>query len=189
MSKEKIQMQMREGETLVWAGSPSEGKNYGKVDRLLLPLSAVVLAVSALFAVQIVHSIGAVGFNVVHAASLILLLIVGGLTVYSYFFRFAVKRSRKSDLVYGITSHGRVLIRDTASRKMYEFDRDQLKDARITEIDRRGVGTIYLKKKCAGNWLDNTGLDFLGKANGKHIALFDIEDCKKVYKLITGPKK
>lgn len=179
-------MQLREGETLVWAGAPCENKNYGKADWFLLPLSAVLLAVSTLFAVQTVHAILAAGFSAARIASLILLLIVGGLTVYSYFFRFAVKRRSKADLVYGITSQGRVLIRDTDARKMYEFDRDQLKDARITEIDRKGTGTIYLKKKTPGNCLDNTGLDFLGKGNGRTIALFDVEDCKKVYKLIKS---
>lgn len=178
-------MQMREGETLVWTGSPCEGKHYGKIDWFLLPISGIVLAVSALFAVQLIHSVCTVGFTAANIVSLVLLLIVGGLTVYSYFFRFAVKRDNKADLVYGVTNQGRVLIRDTGARKMYEFDRDRLKDVRITEIDRRGVGTIYLKKKTPGNWLDNTGLDFLGKGNGKTIALFDIEDCKKVYKLIT----
>ena len=51
---------------------------------------------------------------------------------------------------------------------------------------RGGVGTIYLKKKRLGNLLDNTGLDFLGLADGARMALYDVPDCKKVLRLIKG---
>lgn len=180
----KIQMEMRPGEELVWAGSPCEDKDYGRIDWLLVPLSVIGLAVSALFAVLLAVWIANFGFEIKSIAALAALLAVGGFSVYGYFFRFAVKRRDKADLVYGVTNQHRVLIRDTAAKRMYELEGKQLKHARITEKNRKGVGTIYLQKKSLGNWLDNTGLDFFGNGKGRQIALFDIPDCEKVFKLI-----
>ena len=186
--KKNIRPQLRQGEELIWTGAPCEDKDCGRIDCVLLPVALVGLILSALFAVTLAVSIARGGFALRHLAALALLLVVGGFSVYSYFLRFAAKRRAKADLVYGVTSQGRVLIRDQAGRRMYEYEGRQLKDAYISEVDRRGVGTIYLEKKRLGNLLDNTGLDFLGSANGARIALFDVPDCKKVLKLIKGKR-
>lgn len=180
----KIQMEMRPGEELVWAGSPCEYKDHGRIDWLLIPLSVIGLAVSTLFAVLLATWISVFGFEMYHIAAMAILLVAGGFSVYGYFFRFAAKRRNKADLVYGITNQKRVLIRDTSAKRMYELEGKQLKNARITEKNRKGVGTIYLKKKGIGNWLDNTGLDFFGNGSGRRIALYDVPDCEKVLKLI-----
>ena len=184
--KKDIRPQLREGEELIWTGAPCEDKDCGRIDRLLLPFSLVGLILSTLFAVTLVLSVIRRGFALYHIAGLALLLILGGFSVYSYFLRFGAKRRAKADLVYGVTNQGRVLIRDQAGRRMYEYEGSQLKGAYISEVDRRGVGTIYLKKKRLGNLLDNTGLDFLGLANGARMALYDVPDCKKVLRLIKG---
>ena len=184
--KKDIRPQLREGEELIWTGAPCEDKDCGRIDRLLLPVSLVGLILSTLFAVTLVLSVVRRGFAPYHIAGLALLLILGGFSVYSYFLRFGAKRRAKADLVYGVTNQGRVLIRDQAGRRMYEYEGRQLKDAYISEVDRGGVGTIYLKKKRLGNLLDNTGLDFLGLADGARMALYDVPDCKKVLRLIKG---
>jgi len=182
--KREIQMEMRPGEELIWAGSPKEGKDHGRADWLLIPLSVIGLAVSTLYAMLLAVWMLVYGFDMAYVPSIAIWLIAGGFSVYAYFFRFAVKRRNKADLAYGVTNQHRVLIRDTAARKMYVLEGKQLKEARITEKNRKGVGTIYLRKKTMGNWLDNTGLDFFGNGTGRRIALYDIPDCQKVYKLI-----
>lgn len=181
---QEIQMEMRPGEELIWAGSPIEGKDHGRADWLLFPLSVIGLAVSTLFAVLLAVWILTYGFELYYIPSIAIWLVTGGFSIYAYFFRFAVKRRNKADLVYGVTNQHRVLIRDTAAHKMYALEGKQLKNARITEKNRKGVGTIYLQKKTIGNWLDNTGLDFFGNGKGRRIALYDIPDCKKVLKMI-----
>ena len=182
--KKNIRPQLREGESLIWTGAPCEDKDCGRIDRLLLPVSLLGLILSALFAVTLAVGVVRNGFALHHLFALALLLILGGFSVYSYFLRFSAKRRAKTDLVYGVTDQGRVLIRDQAERRMYEFESAQLKDAYISEVDRHGVGTIYLEKKRLGNLLDNTGLDFLGLSNGSRIALFDVPECEKVLKMI-----
>lgn len=187
MARQKnIHPHLLEGETIVWTGAPCEDKDYNKVDRILLPISLISLIVSALFAATVIFSIVRTGFVPSHIAALLLVLLLGGFSIYSYFFRFAVKRRAKADLVYGVTSLGRVLIREEGRRKMTEFGPDQLADASITEVDKHGVGTIYLTPKRFSNWLDNTGLDFLSMSKGRRQALFDVADCKKVLKLIRA---
>lgn len=185
----KTRPQMREGETLVWTGNPVEEKDCGRIDLFLLPFSALLLAVSAAFATMMVFSILRDGFAPRHLAEFILLLCVGGFAVYSYFLRFAVKRRAKADLAYGVTSCGRVLIRDSAAPKPFIFEAKQLRDAYVSEVDSHGIGTIYLQRKGPGHLLDNTGLDFLGLRSGAHIALYDVADCEKVLKLIKGRRR
>lgn len=184
--KQEIQMEMRPGEELIWAGSPSEGKDHGRADWLLIPLSVIGLAVSTLYAVLLAVWMLTYGFETAYIPSIAIWLVVAGFSVYAYFFRFAVKRRNKADLAYGVTNQGRVLIRDAAARRMYALEGKQLKNARITEKNSKGVGTIYLQRKTAGNWMDNTGLDFFGNGTGRRIALFDVPDCKKVYKLLKS---
>ena len=184
--RKNITPRLREGEELIWTGAPCEDKDCGRIDRLLLPAALVGLILSAVFAVALAMSVIRGGFAPYHIAGLALLLIMGGFSVYSYFLRFGAKRRAKADLVSGVTNQGRVLICDQAQRRMYEYESSQLRDAYISEIDRGGVGTIYLKKKRLGNLLDNTGLDFLGLADGARMALFDVPDCKRVLRLIRG---
>ena len=153
--KKEVRPQLRPGEEVIWTGSPCEDKLYGKIDRALLPVSLVALAGSALYAVLMIASIARFGFSMHHVVQFILLLFAGGFAVYSYFIRFSVKRQMKADLVYGVTNRGRVFIRDQAARQIYEFEGDQLKDAWISEIDKEGVGTIYLGRRYLANLLDN----------------------------------
>ena len=181
--------QLYEGETLIWTGSPCEDKDYGKIDWILLPISALLLAVSALFGTVVVFSILRRGFSVRHLIELLLLLCVGGFAVYSYFLRFAAKRRIKADLAYGVTSQGRVLIRDNSAQRLIAYEGRQLRDARVTEVDSRGVGTIYLQRRSLGNLFDNTGMEFLGLKDGSRIALYDVPDCEKVLRLIRGKNR
>ncbi len=176
--------ELRPGEEVVWTGCPSEEKFYGRADRVLVPLSLLALMLSALYAVLMVTSIAWRGFSMHHVIEFILLLIGGGFSVYCYFVRFSTKRQMKADLIYGVTSDGRVFIRDQGARRLYAFEGDQLKDAWISEVDRHGVGTIYLGRRTFANLLDNTGMDLFSPDAGMHEALYDIPDCKKVYKLI-----
>lgn len=176
------------GEELIWTGEPCPDKDHGKIDRWLVPLSGVMLALSAFFVVSLVFSVIWMGYHAFHTAAFVLALVMGGLSVYSYFFRFTVKRHAKEDLTYGLTSFRRVLIHDHAARRIYEYTPAQLMQAKITEIDKRGVGTIYLKPKRPKHLLDNTGLGFLAFGSGAHIALYDIPDCKKVYRLLKGKR-
>lgn len=189
MAKQKnIRPHLREEEELIWTGAPCEEKQFGRADRVLLPIAGVALAVSTFYAATMVASILRSGLAFRHVFELLLLLVVGGFAVYGYFLRFSVKRRAKADLVYGVTNLRRVLIRDQASRRMIEFEPSQLKDACISEVDKYGIGTIYLRPRGLGNLLDNTGLDFLGSGEGVHMALFDIPECEKVFRLIRGKR-
>lgn len=180
---------LQPGEEMIWAGSPCEGKAYGRIDGLLLPLSLALLGVSTFFAVMLVHAIVAKGFHAADALWLAIVLALCAASVYAYFIRFAVKRRRKADLVYGITSLPRVLIRSNDTERLVEISGEKLRHAYISEVDRHGVGTIYFEKKRLGNLLDNAGLDFLTNRRGPRIALYDIEDCKKVYRLIRSKRR
>lgn len=182
--KKEVRPQLRQGEEVIWTGSPCEDKLYGKIDRVLLPVSLVALAGSALYAVLMIASIARFGFSMHHVVQFILLLFAGGFAVYSYFVRFSNKRQMKADLIYGITNYGRVFIRDQAAREIYEFEGDQLKDAWISEIDKNGVGTIYFGRRDLSNLLDNTGMTIFGPDEGVHAAMYDVENCKKVFKVI-----
>lgn len=178
--------QLYEGETLLWTGSPCEEKDYGKIDWILLPLSALLLAVSALFGTIVVFSIRRNGFAVIHLVELLLLACVGGLATYSYFFRFEAKRRMKADLVYGVTSRGRVIIRDNAAHRLFVYEGDELRHACVTEVDRHGIGTIYLRPRREGSRLDNTGMEFLALKDGSGIALYDVAHCEKLLRLIQS---
>ena len=151
--KKEVRPQLRQGEEVIWTGSPCEDKLYGKIDRVLLPVSLVALAGSALYAVLMIASIARFGFSMHHVVQFILLLFAGGFAVYSYFVRFSNKR--------------------------------QMKDAWISEIDKNGVGTIYFGRRDLSNLLDNTGMTIFGPDEGVHAAMYDVENCKKVFKLIT----
>ena len=180
---------LREGETLVWTGAPCVYKDYGKMDRVLLPVSYVILAISTFFAMFWGFSIARSGFHAWHILSLILLLVVGGLSVYAVFFRFIFKRRRKTDFAYGVTSQRRVLICDHKEDRTYAFEAGECASAAVTEADQQGTGTIYLQPKRAGNFLDNSGLEFLSPSDGCHNALFDIPNCKKILKLMKSDGK
>ena len=186
MRKKKMPTRMRDGEELLWTGTPCEDKFYGKADRVLMPVTLIVLGASTFCAALVGASMIKTGFSLEMMIELALLLVIVALSVYGYFVRFIVKHHVKSDLIYGITNQRRLLIRDNTANRVFQFDCRELKDAFISEVDRNGVGTIYLEKKRPGNFLDNTGLDFLGAGDGARIALFDVQDCEKVLKLIQG---
>ena len=188
MSKQKrsTRPELREGEELVWTGVPCEDKEYNRADRVLMPVSLVALAVSTLFAVSLVVSIVRGGFSAYHIVACLLLIALGGLSVYCWFLRFAAKRRIKSDLIYGVTNFHRVIIKDQGTHEVFEYDERELRKAFVSECDKHGIGTIYLHETDRGNLLDNTGLDILGLNTGLHEALFDIPDCKKVLKLIRS---
>jgi len=147
------------------------------------------MALCSFFGVALAFSIRQKGFSASSIVSIVLLLIIGSFSFYSYFFRFSVKRKAKADLVYGVTNHRRVLIRDNSTRRILTFDASLLENVSITELNKNGVGTIYLRKKGFGSLLDNTGLDFLGNGKGYSSALFDVDDCEEVYRLIVGEEE
>lgn len=172
------------GEQVVWTGAPAENKFYGRIDRVLLPLSALALAFSTFYAMSLGFAVARQGFHARHFAAALILIAVGGLSVYGYFFRFIPKRRAKAELTYGVTSRGRVLICDHLLQKTYVYASGDLKQARITEMDAYGVGTIYLEPKRLRNLMDNAGLDLLISSDGRRIALFDVPDCEKVFRMI-----
>lgn len=188
MRRRKMPTSMRDGEELLWTGTPCEDKFYGSADRVLLPVTLVILGASTFCAALVGASMIKTGISLEMMIEFVLLLVVLALAVYGYFLRFVVKHHVKSDLVYGITNQRRLLIRDNAANHVFQYDCRDLKDAYISEMDRNGVGTIYLEKKRPGNFLDNTGLDFLGSGDGAHTALFDVQNCEKVLKLIQGKR-
>ena len=177
---------LREGEELIWTGCPLEGKECGWIDRFLIPFSGLFLALSTLYGTLAVHSIIATGFQAHHALQLVLFLLGGGLSIYSYFLRFWIKKQVKSDLVYGLTNQRRLFIRDDGDRQLFIYEGDDLITAHITEQDRHGVGTIYIFPTGIRNLLDNTGLEFLSAPESTHRALFDIPDCERVLGLILN---
>lgn len=188
MSKKNIYRGLLEGEQVLWTGTPDEAKDYGKIDRVLLPLFALALACSTFYAMTLGFSVARNGFQLCHLLAAALLILVGGLSVYGYFLRFISKRRAKADLTYGVTSLGRVMICDHQLQKTYVYAPRELKQARITEQNARGVGTIYLKPRRLRNLLDNSGLDLLISSDGRRIALFDVPDCEKVFRMIR-PKR
>lgn len=185
---ERIFRGLRPGEKMIWTGTPCEYKDYGRIDRVLLPVSMVVLMLSTFFAMFVIFSIVRTGMHAWQLISLLALVLVGGLTIYAVFFRFIVKRGNKADFAYGITSEGRVLICDHSEKRTYAFERQELAQAAVTEQDKHGTGTIYLVPKRLGHLLDNTGLEFLGLSSGSHVAMFDVENCEKICKAIRPPK-
>ena len=174
------------GETLLWTGTPVEYKEYNRADRWLLPLTMLMLGFSAFYAVTLAFSVSVNGLLPPHLGSLIVLMLAGGASTYAYFFRFSIKRHAKADLAYGVTSFGRVIISDTGRGYTYAFSKEEVRDAAISEIDRNGIGTIYLQPKPARCFLDNTGLEPLLPYDPPVLALFDVPNCKKVYRLICG---
>lgn len=183
-----LQMELRADEDMLWTGCPCENKEYGKIDRVLLPVFALLLAICTFYAVLVVFSILRFGFSINQAFQIVLLLLAGGYAVYGYFFRFAAKRGAKQGVAYGVTSSGRVLIRDGATNRVRSIEGAQLRKAYVSERGRYGYGTIYLGRKRFGNLFDNTGLDFWGGGIGAQAALFDIPECDKVLKLIKGTR-
>ncbi len=177
---------LRDGEELLWTGEPCEYKDYGASDRVLLPVSMILLALSTFFGAFEIVSIARTGFQFSDLVAIILLLVVGGMSVYAVFFRFIFKRRRKSDLSYGVTSQGRELNCDHDEVRTYAYDPKEAREAAVTESDKQGTGTIYLIPKKAKNWLDNTGLEFFAGHDGSHVALFDVPDCERVLKLIKS---
>ena len=180
---------LREGEELIWTGCPQESKECGWMDRILIPLSGLYLALSVLYGTLCVHSIIRRGFHTYHAFQLLLFLIGGGFAVYSYFLRFWIKKQVKADLVYGLTNQRRLFIRDDGEKQMYIYEGEDLESAHITEIDGNDIGTIYLVDTGVKNLLDNTGLDFLAESGTSHEALFDVPDCEHVLSLILNEKE
>ncbi len=180
---------LREGEELIWTGCPLESKEYAWIDRILLPLSGLFLALSTLFGTLSVHSIIRSGFQPHHAFQLFLFMLGGVASVYGYFLRFWMKRQIKGDLVYGLTNQRRLFIRDDGEKQMFVYESDDLDSAHITEIDSRGVGTIYIIPTGIQNLLDNTGIEFLASAEAAHHALFDVPNCERVLDLILNEKE
>ena len=177
---------LREGEELIWTGSPLESRECARIDRLLLPLCGLFLVLSTLYGVLTVYSIIAWGFRPRHVSQLALFLLGGAIAIYSYFLRFWIKRQVKADLVYGLTNQRRLFIRDDGDKRLFVYEGDQLDDAHITELDRHGAGTIYIVPTGARNLLDNTGFEFLSMPDATRHALFDIPDCERVLDLILN---
>ena len=180
---------LRPGERLLWTGEPIPEKDHGSIDRFLIPLFAVLLAIAAFFSVWLAMDAAQSGLRVHHLPFALVLLLADALSLYGYFFRFLIKRSAKADLAYGITDQGRVLISDAAAGQTYDFLCADLEHLKITEIDKYGIGTLYLAPKKTVHLLDNTGLDLPFLSDGRHIALFDIPNCKKVYQMILTQRR
>lgn len=176
--------QMQEGEKLVWTGAPCEYRDYSKIDWVLLPVSLILLALSTFYAVLLVSDMLRNGWLPYHALSLLLLFLVGGISVYAYFLRYSVKRRIKADLVYGITSCGRVIIRDQATHRILTVDPKRITAPRAYSVDKNGVGTVYFRKKRLWNLFDNTGMEFFASVGSVRNALYDIPDCEKIAKLL-----
>lgn len=177
---------LREGEELIWTGSPLESRECARVDRLLLPFCGLFLALSTLYGVLTIYTIILHGFQARHVSQLALFLLGATISIYSYFMRFWVKRQVKAELVYGLTNQRRLFIRDDGDRRLFVYSGDQLDDAHITELDRHGAGTIYIIPTSARNLLDNTGFEFLSMPEATRYALFDIPDCERVLDLILN---
>ena len=173
-----------EGEQLLWTAQPEEYKDYAASDRILLPVSGVLLAVSTLLAVYTGYSVYCYGFKAYHAVSLVIWLILAVFAVYTFFFRYMVKRSAKRRLVYGFTSAGRVMIRDMKTLDIYDYIGEDVEDAYISETDKDGVGTIYLGGK--KRLFDNCGMRFLAGADSDYRALYDVQNAEQVLDMITG---
>lgn len=177
------------GEKLLWTGEPVSEKDHGSVDRILIPFFAVLLAIAAFFSVWLGLEVARSGLRVHHLPFALLLLLADAVSLYGYFFRFFIKRRAKADLAYGITDRGRILISDAATGQTYDFLCADLEHLKVTELDKYGIGTIYLAEKKAVHLLDNTGLDLPFLSNGRHIALFDVKNCKKVYQMILNQRR
>lgn len=180
--------QMQDGEKLVWTGTPCEYRDYSKIDWVLLPVCLLLLALSTFYAVLLAAVILRSGWQPHYTLSLLLLFIVGGFSVYAYFLRYSVKRRIKADLVYGITSCGRVIIRDQATRRIFTIDPKHVTAPAAYGVDKNGVGTVYFRKKRLSNLFDNTGMEFFASVGSVKAALYDIEDCEKIAKLLKKNK-
>ena len=179
---------LNQNEELIWTGEPFEDKDHCRIDRWLLPLSGLLLAFSTFFAVCLICTIARKGFHAEQLLSTILFLFIGGFSVYAYFLRFEVKRRNKSYLSYGITNRHRLLIRDHKRKTVYQFTAEQLRHARIAEVDKNGFGTIAIEPPRLRYLFLNTGLEFLLPPVKEPVALYDIPDCKKVYRLLRGKR-
>jgi hypothetical protein len=176
--------EIAEGEQLIWTSQPETYKDYRIADRILLPLSGVMLAFGTLFGAYTIYSMLCYGFQAYHALSLVLIALIMAAGVYTFFFRFMVKRSNKRRLVYGLTSMGRVLIRDMKTLDIVDYTSDDLEEAYITDMDKNGTGTIYLGEE--HHFFDNTGLNFFAGSDSNFVALYDVADCEKVLDMILG---
>ena len=180
---------LRPGEEMIWTGAPFGAKEHGSIDRFLIPVSCVFLALCTFLSVCLIFSISRAGFHLHHLPETIALLAADAAAIYAYFLRFLVKRNRKADLAYGVTSHGRVLISDNGVMKTFDYECATLENAFISEMDDYGVGTIDLTGKTWINLLDNTGLELPGLPGGRHSALYDLVDCEKVLRMITDKRR
>lgn len=180
---------LQPGEELLWTGEPVLEKDHGRIDRILIPLFAVLLALAAFFSVWLGLDVAQQGLRIRHLPFALVLMLADALSLYGYFFRFLIKQRVKSDLAYGITNRGRILISDDGVGQTYDFLCADLEHLKVTEIDQYGIGTIYLSEKKPVHLLDNTGLDLPFLSDGRHTALFDIPDCKKVYRMIITQRR
>lgn len=180
---------LRPGEEMIWTGAPFGAKEHCDIDRFLIPVSCVFLALCTFLSVCLIFSISRSGFHLHHLPETLALLAADAAAVYAYFLRFLVKRNRKADLAYGITSHGRVLISDNSVLKTFDYECAALEKAFISEMDDYGVGTIYLTEKTWRNLFDNTGLELPFLPGGRYSALYDLLDCEKVLQMITDKRR
>ena len=130
------------------------------------------------------------GVKVLLMVALVLLCYI----LYGLVFRFIFKMHQKKTSCYYITNKRVIVVQRD---QIYDFPvLKAAKLARVTECNKKGIGTIYLsRKKTFSDLADNTGMDFglyRWRMSGllrpmlppKAVAFYDIEDCENVLKLL-----
>ena len=183
---------LRKDEKLLWKGQPSNDRKFCKADYFLIPTFALMLAVIYVIFVFAVRrsKLDATLIPFLLADALMALLCLYGLI-----FRFLRKNYIKKRCRYYITTERVIVVRKGRLRDLHIGDAARV--ARVTEKNRRGIGTIYLNQRWTlSNLYDNTGLDFdffYGDGTQRRwglplrvepLAFFDVSHCEDVLKTL-----
>lgn len=183
---------LRQDEKLLWKGRPSNDRKFCKADYILIPTFALMLIVTC---IAFVFSVRQVKSDTTIIPFLLVDTLMALICLYGLIFRFLRKNYMKKKCRYYITTERVIVVR---KGRLRDFNiRDAAHVARVTEKNRRGIGTIYLNQRWTlSNLYDNTGLDFdflYGDGprrrwglplRAEPLAFFDVNDCEYVLKTL-----
>lgn len=173
---------------VIWKGSPELRKFTNQIDNYIIPFSLCLFVFISLATFFVAFGNELAGFGAGEKIFCLFILTFLNVSVlYVAFGRFFIKYRIKLNTEYYITQQ-KIIIKTGGNQttKVIEYDIcDVINTIYIHEIDKNGVGTIYLKKRGFRNIYDNTGLDIFGSLLCETIALYDIPHCNDVIRIIS----
>ncbi len=177
---------LKDGEELLWTGSPETFVLITSADILLVPVSIWIGA-------YIIHT----GLSIIqrsvasdYSLGQVIVGVIGGLPfivmgLYLTLGRFIYKNWHKRHTVYAVTNTRVLSISDLGRIIVRDQPIDEIPDLRKSS-GRGGLGTItFGKSPFAASWCGNTGMNCLaGFDKADLIAFHDIKGADEVYSLV-----